>query len=64
MTWQCHGRYNMAETTRGNWERAGAMIVVATALLAIGVVMVASTSVSLDRTLFEPSMWRTPFSAS
>ena len=51
----------VAHISRSGGTRPGAMILAATSLLAIGVVMVASTSASLDRSLFGASLWRTPF---
>ncbi len=44
-----------------NRQSPGAIIFVAMALMAIGVVMVASTSASLDRSLFATGWIRTPF---
>ncbi len=57
-------------TAPGSFSAAGqpvtigvgsSLLVVASALMAIGLVMVASTTVSLDRPLFEASFWRSPF---
>ena len=41
--------------------RPATLLVLATALIVIGLVMVASTSVSLDRPVFGAAMFRTPF---
>lgn len=51
----------MADLANGRVERAGAFVLVATALMGIGVIMVASVSAPLDRSLFSESLWRTPF---
>lgn len=51
----------MIDLSRDADRRADAILVLTLVLMAIGLVMVASTSVTLDRTLFEPGMWRTPF---
>lgn len=48
----------MVDDRQGNSTCSAAMIVVATALMAIGLVMVASTSASLDRPLITSAFWR------
>ncbi|MGD2108942.1 MAG: putative peptidoglycan glycosyltransferase FtsW [Phycisphaerae bacterium] len=42
-------------------SRQTTIMLVALALMAVGVVMVASSTASLDRSLFDPGWWRTPF---
>ncbi len=55
----------MDDRTDGHTNPAGShpatMMLIALALMSIGVVMVASTTASLDRSLFDPGWWRTPF---
>lgn len=50
----------MTDAVHGNLGRPSAIIILAAGLMAIGLVMVASTSVSLDRSLLDPGLWRTP----
>lgn len=52
----------MIEARKQQDVGGGAMIVVATALLAIGVVMVTSTTAPLDRPLLGPGWWKTTYS--
>jgi cell division protein FtsW len=51
----------MGNEASGNPGRSGAIIIVAAALMAIGLVMVASTSVSPAASPTVPAFWRTPF---
>ncbi len=51
----------MIDLNRDNDLRADAILVLTLALMAVGLVMVASTSVSLDRSLLSAGLWRTPF---
>ncbi len=51
----------MNESSRRSVVEPWALVVLALALMAIGLVMIASTTASLERSLLGPGMWRTPF---
>ena len=51
----------MSDSQRVSTSPSGAILITSLALMAIGLVMVASTTVSLDRSLFGPGFLHTPF---
>lgn len=51
----------MAETERGGNLNAGPIMVVAAALMSIGVIMVASTTLPIHRSFFDTPFWQTTF---